>query len=399
MSAYYNEFDPKAAAWLRSLIAAGLIAPGEVDTRSIAEVRADDLKGFEQCHFFAGIGGWSLALRYAGWPDTRPVWTGSCPCQPFSLAGKQKGFDDSRHLWPQFARLIRDAGPPDLFGEQVASASDWLGIVRGDLDAMGYAVGAMPIEAASAGADHLRDRFWFVGHNTRFGRREGWPEHEFRSRRSTTASDGGLVNAESERRHGRQDAAGPHGRPGAETASGVGLADADHARSQGRTTQLECAGERLVGQNGVADTVRSERWTPAQGRNVFDGHDARREETASGFAVCGEGNNLADSHCDRERRITGEESCEARQGESEMGHPHRERFRLLGVGTCDGYEWAIGADGKARRIKPGVRLLVNGFPCRVGLLRGFGNAIDPRPASAFIKAASEAIMFYEQNRR
>lgn len=51
------------------------------------------------------------------------------------------------------------------------------------------------------------------------------------------------------------------------------------------------------------------------------------------------------------------------------------------------FEWVLGADGKARRVKPGVRLLVDGFPNRVGLLRGFGNAIDPRPAAAFIKAA------------
>lgn len=87
MTAYYNEIDPFAAAWLRRLIARGLIAPGDVDTRSITDVRADDLVSYVQCHFFAGIGGWSLALRLAGWPDDRPVWTGSCPCQPFSGAG------------------------------------------------------------------------------------------------------------------------------------------------------------------------------------------------------------------------------------------------------------------------------------------------------------------------
>ena len=169
MAVYYNEWDPYAAQWLRNLISADLIAPGDVDERSIADVRSSDLAGYAQCHFFAGIGGWSYALRLAGWPDDRPVWTGSCPCQPFSVAGKHGGFDDPRHLWPEFARLIENARPPTVFGEQVAGASDWLRLVRGDLEAMGYAVGCMPIEAASANADHFRDRYWLVAHG--YGKR------------------------------------------------------------------------------------------------------------------------------------------------------------------------------------------------------------------------------------
>jgi hypothetical protein len=90
MGAYYNEIDPFSSAWLRELIKANLIAPGEVDERSIEQVEARDLRGFTQCHFFAGIGVWSYALRNAGWRDNEPVWTGSCPCPPFSSAGKKK---------------------------------------------------------------------------------------------------------------------------------------------------------------------------------------------------------------------------------------------------------------------------------------------------------------------
>lgn len=162
--AYYNEIDPFAAQWLRNLIDDGHIAPGDVDERSIVDVRPSDLAGYAQCHFFAGIGGWSLALRLAGWPDDRPVWTGSCPCQPFSAAGARKGVSDSRHLWPELQRLVRECCPTVVFGEQVASADgrEWLAGVRSDLEALGYAVGAADLCAAGVTAPHIRQRLYWV---------------------------------------------------------------------------------------------------------------------------------------------------------------------------------------------------------------------------------------------
>jgi DNA (cytosine-5)-methyltransferase 1 len=162
--AYYNELDPYPAEWLRNLSAGGLIAPGYVDGRSIVEVKGADLDGYTQAHFFAGIGGWSYALRLAGWPDDVPVWTGSCPCQPFSNAGAKRGFADERHLWPEWFRLIRERRPPILFGEQVASppGRSWFDVVSSELEALGYAVGAADLCAAGVGAPHARQRIFFV---------------------------------------------------------------------------------------------------------------------------------------------------------------------------------------------------------------------------------------------
>lgn len=163
-AAYYNEIDPFAAQWLRNLIAGGHIAPGEVDERSIEDVTPDDLRGFTQCHFFAGIGVWSHSLRLAGWPDDKPVWTGSCPCQPFSAAGKGDGFADERHLWPHFFHLISERRPQHVFGEQVASgnANAWFDLVQADLEGMGYAFGLVPFTSAGIGAPHIRERAYWV---------------------------------------------------------------------------------------------------------------------------------------------------------------------------------------------------------------------------------------------
>ena len=223
MAAYYNEYEPYAAQWLRNLIKAGLIADGEVDERSIEEVQADELKGFTQCHFFAGIGGWSYAARLAGWDDDRPLWTGSCPCQPFSAAGKQRGTSDERHLWPAFYELIRQSNPPVVFGEQVASrlGRDWLAGVRTDLETVGYAVGAADLCAASVGAPHIRQRLWWVADSTTDRREQkrsdgsrsderieaqGWPTGSGLRSTSDWVADSDSVRAERQPRNNAEAA-------------------------------------------------------------------------------------------------------------------------------------------------------------------------------------------------
>ncbi len=172
MTAYYNEIDPYAAQWLRNLIAAGHTAPGDVDERDIRDVRPSDLAGYTQCHFFAGIGVWSYALRRAGWPDDRAVWTGSCPCQPFSEAGAGAGFADERHLWPHFHYLIEQCRPPHVSGEQVASKDGlgWLDLVQSDLEGTGYACWAVDLCAAGVGAPHFRQRLFWLAYAERDGR-------------------------------------------------------------------------------------------------------------------------------------------------------------------------------------------------------------------------------------
>jgi len=167
---FYNEHDPKAAAWLRELIKQKQIPAGHVDERSITEIKPHELAQYTQCHFFAGIGGWSYALQLAGIPITQPVWTGSCPCQPFSTAGEQKGVFDERHLWPAFFNLIRECRPNHVFGEQVANAigHGWLDGISADLEAEKYSCGAAVLGAACTAKPHLRQRLYWYAHNDMF---------------------------------------------------------------------------------------------------------------------------------------------------------------------------------------------------------------------------------------
>ena len=170
-SVYMNEWEPYPAQWLRNLY-----PDAQVDERSIADVRADDVRNATRAHFFAGIGGWEYALSLAGWPDDVPVWTGSCPCQPFSNAGKRLGTADGRHLWPELLRLIAECRPPIVFGEQVASRAgrEWLSEVRDDLEALGYAVGAADLCAEAVGAPQGRQRvFWGAASRTNGARGAG----------------------------------------------------------------------------------------------------------------------------------------------------------------------------------------------------------------------------------
>src|SRR5690348_3762426 len=120
LKVFYNEIDQFCCAWMSNLMDAGQITPGVINDRSIEELTPEDVKGYDRAHFFAGIACWDYALNQAGWKDGRgSIWTGSCPCQPFSSAGKREGTNDKRHLWPEWMRLIRACKPKVVFGEQV----------------------------------------------------------------------------------------------------------------------------------------------------------------------------------------------------------------------------------------------------------------------------------------
>lgn len=254
-SIYYNEFNPESAIMLRQLMKDGIISMGDVDERSITEVKADEIKRYTQCHFFAGIGGWSIALRMAGWPENKPVWTGSCPCQPFSSAGRQKGKQDERHLLPTC--LIEECNPSTIFGEQVSSAiaHGWLDDVFQGLEAQGYAVGSAVLPACSVGAPHKRDRLWFVGH----AQYDGQPTpKEFRGDEQAISNNAQRQNSSSESER---------------TSSPCDVANTECERpsGQGKLRESLCPKANNQGQTNRANDDSTRNWQNGQWVNCPDG--------------------------------------------------------------------------------------------------------------------------------
>lgn len=355
MTAIYNEIDPFAARWLRNLITAGHIAPGVVDERSVADLVPTDVAGLGQRHFFAGIAGWSLALRLAGVPDTADVWTGSCPCQGLSDAGKRLGFADPRHLWPEWFRLIRECRPAVVFGEQVESGLgwSWLDLVFADLEGAGYTCAAADLPACSVGAPHKRQRILFVAYADR--------------------QSGRLLAAQ--RQPGRADAQAERSGEARELADGI-------------SARLEVGGEqptrreRKTAERGgtvvsMADSARKRR------NRVPRDAGARREQPEPTRS----GPTSGVANTEEPGRGTGRlDRAHGRQEIEPMRH---------GNDSWSPCEWILcrdpnGGPPVSRPIEPGTFPLDHGVPGRVGLIRGYGNAIVPEKVAAFIVAALEA---------
>ncbi len=413
MPAYYNENDKFAAAWLRELIKQGLIADGYVDERSIKDVRGSDLAAFKQCHFFAGIGGWSRAFRLAGIRDDANAWSGSCPCQPWSIAGTGRGALDARHLWPDFARLIAECRPTVVVGEQVASKDGrfWLAGVRTDLEILGYDVGAADLCAAGVGekdskiinaakkecellsrvardngdtviADQLRDFAVYLG-KVIVG-----PPHLRQRLWWVADANGGIAW------HGRVQ---PGGEYGQQSENGGAADNLGHASSNDKRwnpmsrTHREgepTGGSGLLCNDWLANPEHAERRTfDVDRENVGDGYDAGRPETHSIAGARGEV-RAAGGNADAQRTRwtsagsgskinTGVES-KSRRSDLVFGCNFWSEFDLI---PC--------SDGKTRRVEPGVAPLATGISGRVGKLRGYGNAIVPQVAKEFLEAFCE----------
>lgn len=371
MTAYYNEFDRWPAARLQRLITHGRITPGHVDTRSIKDVQPAEIIEFERVHLFAGIGGWEEALRLAGWPEGCPVWTGSCPCQPFSSAGRGKGTADERHLWPEMFRLVDACRPGVVFGEQVASPDGltWLDGVFDDLEGAGYTCRAADLCSAGIGAPHIRQRLYWMAYAdvsgrqgyARQGKHVSSPQvHPMRT--GNTSWMGDAIQPRLEGHAGHVDHGNQPGRIGAHQAGPVAKAGSD-----GRMAYAKGSG--LAGWHRASRQDRPE---------VADDCIARRMEHADGG---GQGRQRQ-----RLRPDVGAGSAFA-QGASAASPLDLDWSNV---------DWLLCRDGKWRPTQSGIFPLAHGISERVGRLRGYGNAIDPRVAAWFICSVMSEIFESEE---
>jgi len=343
----YNEWDEPTAAWLRELIDGCHLPSGAVDTRSIGDVRANDLRDFDQCHFFAGIGGWPLALRWAGLEGTPGIWTGSPPCQPFSVAGKGLGQADERHLAPVWLDLIRECKPSLIFGEQVEAAIrvGWLDDLFDALEECGYACGAAVLPACSVGAPHIRKRLFFgaVRLADAYGR---------------SAGNGDVQSGREHRLFPQSGSPLRQGREGPRAQSD-GLANTDQ-RQCGRVADgQEREPERAQARRNESDGI-SQSGSVLYG--LADAYSGLRDRTGT-FRPCG-----WTEHSER-----GDADCLVRTSGADTGHD-----------VWSSADWLGCRDGKFRPVEPGTQPLASRLPARVVRLRGYGNAIVPQVAAQFI---------------
>jgi DNA (cytosine-5)-methyltransferase 1 len=273
---------------------------------------------------FSGIGGFDLAAEWMGWENvfhcewnefgkkvlnyywpkaisyhditktdftihrgTIDILTGGFPCQPYSSAGKRKGKEDERHLWPEMLRAIREIQPRWVVGENVLGLVNWSGglvfhEVQADLEAAGYEVWPYVLPAVSVNAPHRRDRVWFVAKNTWSNGRSNGKHDEQISKRNigkfSTGSEERIFGNEIE-----QDAADTESQPGEWMRPEL--------RKFSQQEQRESGGTHSQMGNNVADTerIRLEHSTDT-GKVSGKETNAKREWNQSALPVKTNGN-------------------------------------------------------------------------------------------------------------
>jgi DNA (cytosine-5)-methyltransferase 1 len=275
---------------------------------------------------------------------TVDIISGGFPCQPFSVAGKQKGKEDNRYLWPEMLRVIRELHPDYIIGENVPgilhiAADD----VCKDMEHEGYEVGIFNYEAAAVGAKHRRERFFFVAY-TRGG---GFSKQDICTQQSWRAET--ISTSESCSNRGTSKVY-------------EDVADPDIERKLQLQRPVEIIGRRISNcSENVANTKSIGRWSWEKSEQSE--RDSARKCTSDSSVTLPDTNNTPPT---RQREYSGEIHA-------------RSESKGFSVGSGSNW-WAV---------EPNVGRVASGVPNRVDRLKCLGNAVVPQQAYPIFKAIAE----------
>jgi len=307
------------------------------------------------------------------YPD---IITGGFPCQPFSIAGKQKGTGDDRHLWPEMFRIIKTFKPKFVIGENVKGLINIqdgvvFETVCTDLESEGYEVQAFNIPAAGVGAPHRRERIWIIATNvvnsisdnereqiTRGDEEERRIQEEYRQDNST-ARQSSRTSAIWNGNRGYEDMANSNTR----FSNGTN----EEIFSRGQTSNTSSTG-------GGDKDVENSRRTLQQG-TVFQGEN--ENEIRKGNADQSQRSSSSPEH--DVANSSSEQSHSNDNGQEQREISQQEQIEL--GGRSSGTLWPSNWE-----FEPNVGRVANGVPGRVHRLKGLGNSIVPKIAEEIGKA-------------
>jgi DNA (cytosine-5)-methyltransferase 1 len=307
------------------------------------------------------------------YPD---IITGGFPCQPFSVAGKQKGTGDDRHLWPEMFRIIKTFKPKFVIGENVKGLINIqdgvvFETVCTDLESEGYEVQAFNIPAAGVGAPHRRERIWILATNvansisdnereqiTRGDEEERRIQEKYRQNNSTarqSSRTGAIRNGD----RGYEDMANPNTR----FSNGTN----EEIFSRGQTSNISSTG-------GGDKNVENSRCTLQQG-TVFQGENE---------------NEIRKGNADQSQRSSSSPEYDVANPSSEQSHSNDNGQEQREISQQEQIELGGGSSGTLWpsnwEFEPNVGRVANGVPGRVHRLKGLGNSIVPKIAEEIGKA-------------
>ena len=382
--------------------------------------------------------------------ESPDIITGGFPCQPFSVAGKQKGTSDDRHLWPEMFRIIKAFKPRFVIGENVpgiVNIQDGVVFetVCTDLESQGYEVQPFNIPAAAVGAPHQRKRIWIIAslENPRRTLRQGselfnknedevGKENANQHQRSSSSSESNVADTDTRLSDGQKKELQSRGQASISSREGENVANAisrnveagrerqrgvrtesegqrtsDHVASSGETSR---EGENVANtENGRGQPSQSERWEGTERGSINSrGIEGERknfsgtEDVANAKSISSDGREIGQhSEESREKRKIGIEVGGVSSDRQKLANTDSERLERLGQSRSQFNETSSSTSSSEERqgqvgqgwweFEPNVGRVAHGVPGRVHRLKALGNSIVPQIAEEIGRALTKAM--------